>query len=462
MRGAKKPSLPKVVLIGRPNVGKSTLFNRFIGRKIALVHNQPGMTRDCKEENVTFMGLSFNLIDTPGFSDLETKKLSPDLAKAMHQKTIDILKEARIILFLIDGQEGCTSDDLDLAMLLRRQKAPIIVVVNKCEGKSQSTYLTNALNVGKGDPIYISAEHNLGISDLGNALSPYLDEVIESSENEKDNIQKTLNLAIMGRPNVGKSTLVNSFLKEEKVLTANFPGVTRDSIALSWQYKQREITLVDTAGIRRKNRIDNQMERIAVIDAEKTLRFAELIILVLDASVPIERRIEKQDLTLASQIIKEGRGLIIALNKWDQTKSPKKVLSEIRHQFDTHLSQSKGLAYVPVSALHKKNLDLLMDQVLETERIWNYRLSTAQLNRWLLECSNSHPPPIISGNRIRLKYITQIKTRPPTFIVFCTKAEEVPDSYQRYLINSLRQHFKLPGVPIRLNFRSNKNPYVDR
>jgi GTP-binding protein len=297
------------------------------------------------------------------------------------------------------------------------------------------------------------------MGDLQEILLPYVQKTVPKEWTEEKPTH-SLKLAIIGRPNVGKSTLVNSLLGEERQLTADVPGVTRDAISLAWTYKGQEVELIDTAGIRRKSRIDQNVEKLAVMDAERSLRFAEIVILVIDGSIPFEELIEKQDLTLASHAIEDGRGLIFAINKWDQVKSRQKVLSHLQRQLDQQFSQAKGIACIPISALNHKNLETLMDEVFKLQEIWNKRLTTGELNRWLQLTTEAHPAPAVSGRRIRLKYITQIKNRPPTFIVFCTKADDLPDSYKRYLINTLRQDFSMPGVPIRLSFRASKNPYA--
>ena len=451
--------LATIAIVGRPNVGKSTLFNRFVGKKLALVHDQPGMTRDRRDTEVDFMGLHFRITDTPGLSDAETPHLSVELDKGMRQQSLTALKEATLVLFVIDGKQGCTPYDYELADLLRRQGKPVFVVVNKCEGKGGYQGLADATTLGLGEPVTISAEHGLGLSDLCDLLEPYVQKTVDHEWSENKPI-KPLQVAILGRPNVGKSTLVNSLLGEDRQLTADFPGVTRDSIHLSWQYNDRTITLVDTAGIRRKSRIDQSVEKLAVMDAERVVRFAEIVVLVIDGSIPCEELIEKQDLTLAAQVIEEGRGLIFAINKWDQVREPKKGLDHLRHQLDKNFAQARGIACVPISALKGRNLSPLMDEVLKLEKVWNQRFSTALLNKWLSAAIQTHAPPTISGRRIRLKYMTQVKSRPPTFVVFCTKSDDVPDSYQRYLVNSLRKDFDMPGVPIRLTFRSSANPYA--
>ncbi len=456
MRGSDY-DLPLVALVGRPNVGKSTLFNRLVGKRLALVHNQPGVTRDRREAVADFMGLRFRVIDTPGLIDPDSKDLSVELSQGMRRQTMAAIEQSNAVVFVVDGIAGCTPYDQELANLIRQSHKPIILLVNKTEGKHGVQGMSDAASLGLGEPIPIAAEHGLGMADFQEALILYIK---EPGEEEEDAIEKPLRLAIMGRPNVGKSTLVNALLGEERQLTADIPGVTRDAITLPWQYEGRSIELVDTAGIRRRSRVQEDVEKLAIMDAERTLNYAEVVVLVIDGSIPMDQLIEKQDLTLASQVIDEGRALILAVNKWDLVKEKDKLLKHLREQLDIQFTQAKGIACVPISALNHKNIEPLMEAVLEVEANWNRRLPTAELNRWLEYKTNSHPAPMVAGRRIRPKYMTQIKTRPPTFVVFSSKAGDVPDSYKRYLINALRVDFKMPGIPIRLTFKGSKNPYA--
>ncbi|MBY0462306.1 MAG: ribosome biogenesis GTPase Der [Alphaproteobacteria bacterium] len=462
MHGDSK-DLPLVALVGRPNVGKSTLFNRLVGKRLALVHNQPGVTRDRKEAVADFIGLTFRVIDTPGLMDPSAKEITKELSEGMRQQTLSAIKSAKVVLFVIDGIEGCTPYDLELSRFLRQQNKPIIVLVNKSEGKHSIQGISDAASLGLGEPIAVSAEHGLGMSDLEFALRPFIDtpEIAEEfeEEDEGEREKRPLNLAIMGRPNVGKSTLVNTLLGEKRQLTADMPGVTRDAIALSWEFEGRSIQLVDTAGIRRQSRVQEAVERLAVMDAQRTLRFADVVVLVIDGSLPERELIEKQDLALASEVIEEGRALILAINKWDMVQKKEQLLKHLREQLDVHFAQARGIACVPISALKEQNMESLMKAVFKVEKAWNRRLPTAELNRWLQFKVDNHPAPIVSGKRIRPKYMTQIKSRPPTFMVFTTKAGDMPDSYKRYLINGLREDFDMPGIPIRVNFKSSKNPY---
>jgi GTP-binding protein len=461
-------SILTIAIVGRPNVGKSTLFNRMVGRRMALVHDEPGVTRDRREAQATFMGLPIRVIDTPGLVDPHTGEQSKTLHAGMYGQTCSAIDQSDVVLFVMDGIEGATAYDRDIVHLLRKSCKPVVVLVNKCEGKRGLQGMSDANTFGFQHILTISAEHGEGMSNLLDVLISFAPHEYEenecAAEKEEEQVfdegpKKPLRLAIMGRPNVGKSTLVNALLGEERQLTADMPGVTRDAITLPFDYEGRSIQLVDTAGIRRKSQVQNFVERLAVIDAENTLRFAEVVVLVIDASIQVENLIEKQDLTLASQIIEEGRCLVLALNKWDKVTDKAKVLSHIEHQIEHHLAQAKGMACVPISALMGRNTELLMQAVFNGEKAWNTRLPTASMNNWLRFAVEAHPTPTVSGHRIRLKYMTQVKSRPPSFVIFCTKGDDVPDSYKRYLINTLKKDFDLFATPIRLTFRTQKNPY---
>jgi GTPase len=449
-----------LAIIGRPNVGKSTLFNRLVGRRLALVHDQPGMTRDRREAKATLYDLCFKIVDTAGLADPDSSVLT----EAMRQQTLVAIQQADLVLFVVDGREGCTPFDHELADLLRRQNKPILILVNKCEGRNGDIGLAEAASLGLGEIVAISAEHGLGMSDLYQALIPYfqiedLEEAQDEQEPQENSApQKPIKLAIVGRPNVGKSTLINKLIGENRLLTADMPGVTRDAISLEWDYQGRPIELIDTAGMRRRGKIKAPTEKLAILDTERSIQFAEVVILVIDATMPFE----KQDLSIAYDIANEGRALIIALNKWDLVKDKTALQTQIQGILETQLTQVRGIPCLPISAKDGKNLAKMMDAVLEIYQRWNTRLSTAQLNRWLEFTTSAHPAPMVSGHRIRLKYMTQIKTRPPTFAVFASKAEQLPDSYTRYLINNLRKDFDLEGVPIRIQVRTTKNPYVKK
>lgn len=444
-----------LALIGRPNVGKSSIFNRLIGRKLAIVHEQPGVTRDFQEAKAYYGDMPFLLLDTPGLADPETSAKYPELAKQMQQQSEAAIEEAQMIAFVIDGIAGITAFDEQIAKLLHKKNKPVIVLINKCDSKkSAQTTEYDVFSLGFQTVISISAEHNLGIDALYEAALPYL-----VNEEENDAPNKALKLAIMGRPNVGKSTLVNALIGQDRLLTADMPGITRDSVSLFWEYKEQRFELIDTAGIRRKAKIQDAVEQLAVQSANKTLQFAEIVILVIDATVPIEEQLEKQDLAIAQHITEEGRGLVLALNKVDKINNVSLLMEHIRNQLNYQLAQVRDVPMIAISATNKINLNTLLDKVLEINALWNLRIPTAKLNDWLPFMLEKHPAPAISGRRIRIKYITQIKSRPPTFALFCTKAEDLPASYIRYLSNGLRDDFNLPGVPIRFIIKGIKNPY---
>jgi GTP-binding protein len=438
-----------IAIIGRPNVGKSTLFNRLVGKRAALVHDQPGMTRDRREAQGQLYDLNFIVMDTAGLADPDASLLT----KSMTEQTLAAIQEAHLILFVVDGREGCTPYDHDLATLLRRQKKPILVLANKCEGRHGHLGISDALSLGLGDVIPVSAEHGDGLSDLYDALVPH---VPEECKEEKEVSEKPLLLAIVGRPNVGKSTLINTLIGKDRLLTGDMPGVTRDAIALDWDYQGRLIRLTDTAGLRKQSRVTASAERLAVMDTRRTVQFAEVVIVVVDATAPLE----KQDLSILSDVAEEGRALVLALNKWDLVKNKPALMKEMERVLELQLTQVRGIPCIPISASQGKNLPQLMEAVFQVYEGWNRRLPTAKLNQWLLSVVTNHPAPAVAGRRIRLKYMTQIKTRPPTFALFASQAGELPTSYLRYLTNRLRQDFDLPGIPIRIYLRSSKNPYV--
>lgn len=437
----------RVVLVGRPNVGKSTLFNRLVGKRIALVHDKPGVTRDRREGIAHLSDLTFIVVDTAGLVDIPENQLDENI----REQTRKAIKEADVLCFMIDGRHDLTPLDKDLARLLRQQNKPVIVIINKCEGNKDFAGLIEAHTLSFPTLVPLSAEHGEGLVGLFEALAPYIE---AAPQQHRDN--DPLQLAIIGRPNVGKSTLMNRLLGEDRVLTGETPGTTRDSIQSLWTFQGRSIHLVDTAGVRRQSKITDPIEKLAVQDTSRVLRFADVAILVVDSLAPLE----KQDLTLASTIIEEGRALIIAVNKIDLISKPNLFLRDIKRHLENHLAQVAGIFCIGISAKTGQYCSALMRTVLKAEHLWNRRLSTAVLNRWLNDVTEIHPPPLIQGRRIRLKYMTQIKTRPPTFVIFATQALDLPDSYSRYLMNSLREHFNWPGTPLRLTFRSIKNPYA--
>lgn len=441
----------KVALIGRPNVGKSTLFNRLIGKKLALVHDEPGVTRDRRYGDAKLADLYFTLIDTAGLADPNSNKYTKDMIR----QTELAIEEADVLLFMVDARIPCTPYDRELARQLAKHRKPIAVLSNKAEADEIFPGTLDAASFGFGEVIEISAEHGIGMDDLYDFLKSY---VPEEAKEETPANERPLRLAIMGRPNAGKSTLINAFVGEERLLTGDTPGLTRDAIRLDWQYKDQAIQLIDTAGIRKKAHTGDKLEYLSVQDARKALQFAEVVILALDATCPLE----KQDLSLAYEIYNEGRAMVIALNKWDLVKDKKAVLDEVNHKVIHQLAQAKDIPIIGISALKQKGLDELMDAALLMYQAWNRRIPTAKLNDWLSEVVSRHPAPAVNGRRIRPKYMTQAKSRPPTFVLFCSQAEKLPESYTRYLTNSLRQVFKLPGVPIRFHVRGSNNPYAGK
>jgi GTP-binding protein len=445
----------RIAIVGRPNVGKSTLFNRLVGKKLALVHDLPGVTRDRRENPAKLGDLRFNIIDTAGLDEGEDDELS----LAIWDQTQRVFDDCDVVLFVLDAIAGVTPLDEHYADLVRRTRKPVILLLNKAERGQIHGVLGEAAGMGLGEAIAISAEHGEGLVDLYQALLPYLSDTEDSVEDgeKPPEGEIPLQLAIVGRPNVGKSTLINKLIKEDRLLTADMPGVTRDSISVDWEYNGRRIKLVDTAGIRRRSKIDSQLEKLSVQDALRAVDFAHVVVLVLDHETPMA----KQDAIIANKVIDEGRVLIIAINKWDLIPDKEEYLKEVQYTLSHVLPQIKGVPCIPISAKMGKNLSKLMDEVLNMYDIWNQRIPTAKLNKWLEETISFHPPPVSGRNRIRFKYMTQIKTRPPTFVLFVSKPTEVPDSYMRYLQNTLREDFGLPGVPLRINVKSQENPYAE-
>lgn len=443
----------KIAIIGRPNVGKSTLFNRFAGKRLALVHDMPGMTRDRKETDGKLYDLKFKIVDTAGLADPD----SSELTKRMFDQTKIAIAESDLVLFVIDAREGITPFDQELAGMLRREEKPVIVLANKCEGRNGEAGYAEAMGLALGEVIAISAEHGEGLYDLYETMEPYFSD-FDKLEDDVAATDRPMKLAIAGRPNAGKSTLINRLIGEDRLLTADMPGVTRDAITVQWSYKDTPIDLIDTAGMRRRSRVDHSSEKLAVMDTQRSINFAEVVVLVVDSTCPFE----KQDLTIAYDIVNEGRALVLALNKWDKVEDKSGLLKSIQEKLDNQLTQVRGIPCIPISAQHGRGLDKLMEAVMLMYSNWNRRISTGQLNKWLSFVVENHPAPAVNGRRIRLKYMTQAKTRPPTFAVFASQASQLPDSYSRYLINNLRKDFKLDGVPIRIFVRGGKNPYDDK
>lgn len=465
----------KVAIIGRPNVGKSTLFNRLVGRKVAIVHDQPGVTRDRREAPAKLQNLRLRVIDTAGY---EYSK-EDSLEKRMWEQTQRAIAEADASLFLFDARDGLQPYDEHFANLLRQSGKPVILLANKCEGKLQEDSIHEAYKLGLGEPIPFSAEHGLGLLDLYDALKELAETKAEQAETEEMSLSKEetaelaaednssedeaykkrpIQLAIVGRPNVGKSTLVNALLKDERMLTGPEAGVTRDAITSEWTYQGRKINLVDTAGLRRQAKIEDSLEKMAAASTKHAAFMAQVVVLVLDADAVLD----KQDLTIARQVLDEGRALVIAVNKWD-IANRKEAIQRLNDKLQTSLTQAEGVPTVTISALKGENLDKLMRAVLKVYDRWNKRIPTAPLNQWFADMIDKYPPPLGKNKRrIKLRYITQAKTRPPAFYIFSSNPEGLPDAYLRYLTNQLRECFDLGGIPIRITVRKTKNPYAEQ
>ncbi len=442
-----------VAILGRPNVGKSTLFNRLVGSRLALVDDTPGVTRDRREGEGRIADLEFRAIDTAGLEEAAPESL----AARTQAQTERALADADVALLVIDARAGVTEADRHFAGWLRRSGKPIVLVANKTEGRATLPGVGEAYRLGLGDPVPISAEHGEGLAELYERLAPLVRQSC-LPQGAADTPAKPLQLAVVGRPNVGKSTLVNRLIGEERVLTGPEAGITRDAIAVDWAWRDRPIRLVDTAGIRRRPRVEGKIEQLSVGDALRTVRFAETVVLVLDALQPLER----QDLTIARLVADEGRALVLAATKWDAVANSAAALKQLRERMSISLPQLHGVALVPVSGLTGRGLEALMAAVVAADQVWNRRVPTADLNRWLAVTQQRHPPPLVAGRRLRLRYLTQVNTRPPSFALFASKPSELPDSYRRYLVNTLRETFDLPGTPIRLMLRQGKNPYDAR
>ena len=460
--------MPTIAIVGRPNVGKSTLFNRLTGRRTALVSDMPGLTRDRREGECELGGHMIKLVDTAGLEEASSGSIS----SRMREQSEHAIETADVVLFVLDARDGVTPADKQFANIVRRSGQPAVVAANKCEGRQGIDGFYEAFELGLGEPVAISAEHGEGIGeleiDLLNALGLKPAErkrQRRGKTDENDAIgddgdlapQRPIRIAIVGRPNAGKSTLVNALLGEERMITGPEPGLTRDSIASDFEWKGRKLRLFDTAGLRRKSRVQERAEKLSTSDSIRAIRFAEVVILMIDAQAPLEH----QDLTIGDMVVKEGRALVVAINKWDTIEAKQSTLAEIRKTVKDKLAQVPGVPMVQVSALAEKGLDKLMNETLQIHDTWNKRVPTSELNRWLQEAVARHTPPASKGRRIRLRYMTQPSTRPPTFIAFCSQPAGLPKSYLRYLTNGLREAFGLPGTPIRLNLRKGGNPYAD-
>jgi GTPase len=445
-----------VTIVGRPNVGKSTLFNRLIGRRMALVDDRPGVTRDRREGEARLGDLDFTIIDTAGLEEASAESLPG----RMLAQTMTAIEQADAVFFLIDAKSGPVPDDRVFADLVRRSGKPVIVVANKAEGKGSGARVLEAYELGLGDPVGISAEHGEGLVDLFEALREALPEATQKPEATEQTAEaiKPIRVAIVGRPNSGKSTLVNRLLGEDRMLTGPEAGLTRDTIASDLTWRGRGFRLHDTAGLRRPPRVHEKLEKLSVADAINAIRFAEVVVLLMDAEHPFE----EQDLRIADLVEREGRALVIAISKWDLKEGRSGGVTRMQEEADERLPQVKGLPVVGVSGLTGDGIDRLMKAVVDIHEVWNRRVGTAELNRWLEEAIGAHPPPAVSGRRIKLNYMTQSKARPPTFVLFCARADKVPPAYQRYLVNAIRENFDLPGTPVRLTLREKDNPFEGR
>ncbi|MCC8983406.1 ribosome biogenesis GTPase Der [Bradyrhizobium acaciae] len=451
-----------IAIIGRPNVGKSTLFNRLVGQKLALVDDEPGVTRDRREGQAKLYDLEFTIIDTAGLDE----GAKGSLTARMQEQTETAIELADALMFVIDARVGLTPTDRAFADFARKANKPVVLVANKAEGRHGEIGAMESYALGLGDPVQISAEHGEGMADLHEALSALVPETPEEDDeiaddediSEEEAAQRPIRVAIVGRPNAGKSTLINHLLGEERLLTSPEAGTTRDSIAVEITWQGREFRVFDTAGLRRRSRIEEKLEKLSVADALRAVRFAEVVVMMMDA----QNKFEEQDLRIADLIEREGRAIVLAVNKWDLVERKPNQISQLRIDADHWLPQVKGAPIVAVSGLMGEGIDRLMTAIQEAYAVWNRRLPTSALNRWFEQAIQASPPPAVSGRRLKLNYITQVKARPPSFVLFCSRADAIPRSYLRYLINSLRETFDLPGTPIRITLREKANPFAHK
>lgn len=462
-----------LAIVGRPNVGKSTLFNRLVGRKLALVDDQPGVTRDLREGDARLGGLKFTIIDTAGLEEATDESLQGRM-RALTERAVEM---ADVCLFMLDARDGVLPADRVFAEILRKKSARVILAANKSEGRAGEEGFYDAYSLGLGDPIQLSAEHGQGLDELAHILAPIADEfkaksisyepetevdIVEGEEGDEITFsaKRPLQISIVGRPNAGKSTLINKILGQERLLTGPEAGITRDSISINHEWDGVPFRIWDTAGMRKKAKVNEKLEKLSVSDGLRAVKFSEVVVVMLDVQTPFEQ----QDLRIADLAEREGRAVVIAVNKWDIEDEKQAKLKDLREKFERLLPQLRGAPMVTVSGKTGRGLDRLHGAILKAHRVWNRRISTAQLNKWLLGMVESHPPPAPGGRRIRLRYMTQVKTRPPTFVIMCSHADLLPVSYNRYLINGLRSDFDMPGTPIRVFIRSqsDKNPYADK
>ena len=447
--------LPTIAIVGRPNVGKSTLFNRLVGKRLALVDDRPGVTRDRREGDAVLLGLEFRVIDTAGYEDEDPESLPG----RMRAQTVAAVREADAALFIIDARAGVTPLDEESARWLRSETTPVILAANKAEGRAGESGILEAYALGFGDPIAMSAEHGEGVVDLFEHLRPFVEREDEE-EAEEEREDGPLKLAIVGRPNAGKSTLINRILEQERLITGPEAGITRDSIAIDWEWQApdgqvRPVRLIDTAGMRKKARVQDKLEKLSVADARRAVDFAEVVVLLLDATLGLE----SQDLRIADNVLQEGRALIIAINKWDVAENHSSLFQGIRAALEEGLAQARGVPLLAVSAMTGKGIDQLLAAAFEVREIWSKRVTTGELNRWFEQALENNPPPAPGGKRIKLRYITQVNTRPPSFVIFGTRVDQLPESYRRYLVNGIRKELGFGAVPVRLQTRASKNPF---
>jgi GTPase len=445
-----------LAIIGRPNVGKSTLFNRLVGKRLALVDDLPGVTRDRREGAARLGDLDFMAIDTAGLEEAA----ADSLPGRMVAQTRRAVADADAVLFVIDARAGLTPADRAFADLVRRSGKPTIVVANKSEGVAGSAGALEAYALGLGEPVAVSAEHGEGLADLYDAVRAALPDRTAQAQGEGAAAETAgpIRVAVVGRPNSGKSTLVNRLIGEERLLTGPEAGITRDSIAVDLDWHGRTFRIYDTAGLRRRAKVEHKLEKLSVADALRAIRFAEVVVTLMDAEHPFE----EQDLRIADLVEREGRALVLGMNKSDLVERKPGAIARLRAETDHWLPQVKGVPIIAVSGLTGDGLDRLMQAILDAHAVWNRRIATNVLNRWLAQALAQHPPPAVSGRRLKLNYVTQVKARPPSFVVFCTRADAVPDAYRRYLVNGLRESFDLPGTPVRLTLREKDNPYAGR